>query len=111
MYSKIIILLSVLISFPVLSQENDFDKFCSYFDKLNKTLVNENMTKPQKAAFINKLVTHNLEKNSHARKIWEVIIYAVPDERYEMVQSTANELLKINWQCESMKKHIPTTGN
>lgn len=110
MYPKVIVLLCLIISFPAFSYESDFDKLCGYFDMLDKTIANKNMSVSQKAEFIDKRVKKNLEKNSPARQTWEVIIYAVPNERYEMVMSTAHEILKNNWQCDSMKKHLPTTG-
>jgi len=56
-------------------------------------------------------VSKELETNSAARQAWEVIAYAVADERYEMYQATAAELLKSDWQCAFMKKHIAGTGN
>jgi len=109
MYFKIILLL-VFIPLPVNSATNDFDLICNYFEKLDKTLLKKKMTKSQKADFISKLVKDNLDVNSSARKTWEVVLYAVPVERYSMVQSTATELLKTRWQCEVMEKHISMTG-
>ena len=110
MHFKIFLLLCILIPLPVFSAESDFDKICNYFEKLDNTLTMNKMTKSQRAAFISELVTKNLKVNSSARKTWEVVIYAVPEERYEIVQSTAIELLKENWQCKAMKKHISMTG-
>lgn len=110
MYSKVLLLLFILVPLPAYSEASDFDKMCGYFEKLDNALTTKKMTKSQKAAFISKLVIENLEVNSSARKTWEVVLYAVPEERYEMVQSTATELLKKNWQCDVMKKYISMTG-
>ena len=110
MNSKILVALGCILSFSVFSQGNDFDKFCRYFEMLDKDLAIKSMSDLQKTDFISELVTQNIENNSPARQIWEVIIYAVPDERYEIFQSTANELLKKNWKCYSMKKHILMVG-
>lgn len=101
----------LLTPLSVSSAENDFDKVCGYFKKLDHALLQQKMTHTQKANFISGLVTRELETNSAARQAWEVVGYAVPDERYEMYQSTAAELLKSNWQCFFMKKHIASTGN
>jgi len=68
------------------------------------------MTATQKYDFISELVMKELNANSAARQAWEVIGYAVPDERYEIYQSTAEEILKSKWQCASIKKHISNTG-
>ena len=103
-------MLFILIPLPVFSAGSDFDKICRYFEELDNALAMKKMTNSQKAAFISERVTNNLKVNSSARKTWEVVIYAVPEERYEMVQSTATELLKTNWQCKAMKKHISMTG-
>ncbi len=110
MYPKIILLLCALLPATVFSASNDFDEMCDYFTKLDKTLAIKNMSKSQQTAFINERIIKNLKENSSARKIWEVIIYAVPEERYEMVKSTAIELLHKDWQCKSMKNHISKTG-
>jgi len=79
----------LLSSHSVSSAENDFDKVCDFFKKLDSALIQRNA----------------------ARQAWEVIGYAVPNERYEIYQSTAKELLKSNWQCSFMEKHISSTGD
>jgi len=110
MRSYILLFILLLFSFPLYSAENDFDKVCSYFEKLDIELARTKMTKSQKANFINKLVNSELKLNSSARKSWEVIVYAVPEERYDIYQITAVELLKSSWKCDAMKKLIVTTG-
>ena len=110
MYLKVILILSVFISSPVFSAENDFDKMCGYYERLDHALAINKMSSSQKTDFINNLVVNNLSENSSARKTWDVIIYAVPEERYDMVKSTAKELLQRDWKCEFMKKYISMTG-
>jgi len=101
----------LLSSHSVSSAENDFDKVCDFFKKLDSALIQRKMTTTQKAKFISELVTKELKSDSAARQAWEVIGYAVPNERYEIYQSTAKELLKSNWQCSFMEKHISSTGD
>lgn len=97
-------------SFSAFSAVNDFDKVCRYFDMLDNALMQKKMSNVQKADYISALVSKELKVNSAARQAWEVIVYAVQDERYEMYKSTAKEILHTDWQCAAMKKHISTTG-
>ncbi|MFK5914034.1 MAG: hypothetical protein QM484_06640 [Woeseiaceae bacterium] len=110
MYFRIVLLLSFFISYPALSTENDFDKMCNYFKSLDIKLTSNKMTVVQKKEFIDALVVNNLQEDSFARKSWDVVTYAVPEERYCMIKSTAEELLKTDWKCIAMKKHISKTG-
>lgn len=110
MYFKSFVLALLLVSYSAISAKNDFDRLCDYFEKLDKTPTIKIMSKSQKFAFINQFVAKNLAVNSSARKTWEVVVYAVPDERYDMVQATSMELLKKNWKCNVMKKHISNVG-
>ena len=105
-----VLLIFLLTSLSASAAENNFDKVCGYFEKLDSTLIQAKMTPTQKAKFISALVTKELETDSAARQTWEVLAYAVPVERYEMYQATAAELLKSNWQCDFMKKQIASTG-
>ena len=111
MLFRMFLLLCMFFPLPVLSAESDFDKMCHYFEELDNTSVINKMSSSQKAEFISKRITKNLKADSAARQTWEVVIYAVPEERYEMVKSTATELLKTKWQCNAMKKHISKTGD
>lgn len=110
MYLKSFILVLLLVSYSAISAENDFDRLCDYFEKLDKAPTINIMSKSQKFAFINKFVVEGLPVNSSARKTWEVVFYAVPEERYGMVQATSMELLKKSWKCNVMKKHISNVG-
>jgi len=110
MYKRIFLLTCFITSFSVYSAENDFDKMCGYFKELDNTLVINKLNQTQREAFINQRVIKNLKVNSPARQTWEVVIYAVPEERYDMVQSTAVELLKTSWRCDAMMKYISTVG-
>lgn len=107
---RLFLLITLLVPFPVFAAENDFDKVCSYFEKLDSVLTHKKMTKSQKAKYISALVTKELKVNSSARETWEVVIYAVPEERYEIYKSTAVELLNADWKCDAMKKHIAMAG-
>lgn len=110
MYFKSFVLVLFLVSFSAISAENDFDRLCDYFEKLDKTPTIKIMSRSQKFSFVNEFVVEGLPVTSSARKTWEVVVYAVPDERYDIVQATSMELLNKNWKCNVMKKHISNVG-
>ena len=112
MIIKTILLMSTMLSFSAFAVDNDFDKVCGYFEQLDSILAKNKkvMNNTQQADFISQLVKKELYVNSSAREAWEVIIYAVPEERYGMYKFTAEEILKSSWQCGAMKKHISHTG-
>jgi len=100
----------MLFSTSTCSAENDFDKLCGYFKDLSSSSKQELMTKTQKLEFINKKVQKELNETSSARQAWEVVVYAVPEERYEIFKSTTTELLGTEWSCKEMQVLMPVTG-
>ncbi|RDH85980.1 MAG: hypothetical protein DIZ80_00460 [endosymbiont of Galathealinum brachiosum] len=107
----LILLISLFATLPVYAGQNDFDKICSYFEQLDNVITQKKMTKQQGANFITGYVNKELKESSAARQAWEVIVYAVPEERYDIYKDTADEILKYSWKCEAMKKHISKTGD
>lgn len=101
----------MLISSLSISAENDFDKLCGYFKDLSAFNNKDKMTKTQRLEFINKRVNKELSETSLARQAWEVVIYAVPEERYALFKSTTVELLGKEWSCNEMQALLPNTGD
>lgn len=93
------------------SADNDFGKVCGYFEKLQTEVSNRQFSKTEKANFIRNLVTKELKLDSAARAAWEVVIYAVPEVRYELYKTSAEETTKKKWQCKAMESLIPTAGD
>jgi hypothetical protein len=83
---------------------------CIYFDQLNEALVSKKVSAVERMQFIDKIVTEELSEQNTAKQLWEVLKYAVPDERYELFKSTAEEQLGHAWECKSMEKLISSTG-
>lgn len=110
MITRTLFLLTIFASFPLHAADNDFDKVCNYFVQLDSVASQRVMSKPQKADFITNRVKKELIEASSARDAWQVIVYAVPEERYEIYKATAEEILDKNWRCDAMQKHIASTG-
>jgi len=104
------ILSLLLISGPVLSANNDFNTVCGYFDKLHMELSNRQLSKIERRNYISSLVKKGLSSDSAARSAWEVVIYAVPEQRYDLYKTSAEETTNKKWQCDSMEKLIATAG-
>lgn len=89
---------------------SDYDLVCHYFDQLQDVLSKDKLTFSERGQFITDRVNKNLKPDSDARALWNVIIYAVPDERYEMFKTTAEEQTNKPWDCTSMKNLAQTAG-
>lgn len=92
------------------AQQSDFDKLCIYFKNLNQVLENKSLSKIQQLEFINKQVDESIDKDSPARLAWETVVYAMPDERYEIFKYTAEEVSGKSWRCDAMKRNMLTVG-
>lgn len=111
MFRKLITTIVFLfLAAPAYSAESDFDKVCGYFVKLQTEISNRPLSKDQRADYISKLVNNELHDSSPAREAWELIIYAVPEERYEIYSTSAEEVTGKKWQCKAMEQLISTTG-
>lgn len=111
MFTRLLIAFTLLASSCVTAADNDFDKVCNYFQQLDSLIAKKAMSNSQKADYISKHVNEELKASSPAREAWEVIVYAVPEERYDIYKSTAEEILGKTWRCDSMLKQIATTGD
>ena len=100
----------MLFSTTACSAESDFDKLCGYFKELSVSNNKELVTKTLKFKFINEKVQKELIETSSARQAWEVVVYAVPEERYDIFKSTTIELLGTQWSCKEMQVLMPVTG-
>lgn len=90
--------------------ENDFDTICSYFNALVKESSVDSMTSIKRNDFILNKINKDLKPTSDARVAWEAIGNADASMRYELFQSSAESVTKSKWQCKSMKKLAPITG-
>ena len=93
-----------------LESASDYDQVCEYFDQLQDEISTKTLTPKQRGQFISDRVNKHLGELSHARELWEVIRYAVPEERYEMFKVTAEEQTGKAWECESMRRLISSAG-
>jgi len=89
---------------------SDYDLVCQYFNQLQDVLSKSELTTTERGNFIASHVNKNLKQDSVARALWNVIIYAVPDERYVMFKTTTEEQTKKPWDCASMKNLAKTAG-
>ncbi len=110
MYKKITFLFLIILYIPGVTLGDDFEKLCSYFRGVDEVLRTESDRNFNIYQYIDKNVNTNLTSDSPARQTWQVIIYAVPDKRYDMVKSTAEEILQKKWHCDAMKKYLPILG-
>ena len=110
MFKRLLIVFALLASSCVTAADNDFDKVCGYFQQLDILVAKKAMSNSQRIAYISKHVNKELKASSSAREAWEVIVYAMPEERYDIYKSTAEEILGKAWQCDAMLKQIATTG-
>ncbi len=92
------------------SAENDFDKVCDYFAKLQTSIKIQPLTSAERGKFISDLVVKNLQAQSAARQAWGVVIYAAPEVRYELYKTSAQEVLKREWSCGAMEALIASAG-
>lgn len=105
-----LIVLLMVVSPAMPAKQSGFDLICHYFEILDIKLQNEEMSGQQKFEFINSRVIKGLSNSNPARETWDVVMYAVPDERYEMFQYTVNEVLGSGWKCDAMNKHIASVS-
>ncbi|MCW8935147.1 MAG: hypothetical protein OQK98_10520 [Gammaproteobacteria bacterium] len=110
MIKQYIFIILMLFSTTSCSAENDFDKLCGYFKELSASSDKASMNKAQKLKFINDRVLKELDDTSNAKQAWDVIVYAVPEERYEIFKSTTTEILGTDWSCKEMQELMPVTG-
>ena len=110
MIKQYVFVILMLFSTTACSVENDFDKLCGYFKELSASNKKELMNKTQKLKFINEKVQKELNENSSARQAWEVVVYALPEERYDIFKSTTTEILATEWSCKEMQLLMPVTG-
>ena len=110
MIKQYVFVILLLFSTTACSVENDFDKLCGYFKELSAAKNKASMNKSQKFKFINEKVQKELNETSSARQAWEVVVYAVPEERYDIFKSTTTELLGTQWSCKEMQALMPVTG-
>jgi len=110
MIKQYVFVISILFFTTACSTENDFDKLCGYYKDLSGSSKQELMSKAQNLEFINKKVQKGLKETSQARQAWEVVVYAVPEERYDIFKSTTVELLGTEWACKEMQALMPITG-
>ena len=89
---------------------SDYDQVCRYFDQLQNEISSKTLTPKQRGQFISDRVAMHLEEQSHARELWEVIRYAVAEERYEMFKVTAEEQTGKTWSCKSMRQLASSAG-
>ena len=84
-------------------------KICHAFDALKKLEKLASMTPTQRNEFIvAKLI--KAAPNSNAKISWDAVSSAAPEDRYEIFQYGADSLLNTNWECESMKQLVSSTG-
>jgi hypothetical protein len=100
----------LILASPAIAVENDFDKVCSYFDKLEVQVTKSTLSKTQKKEYVDALVKKYLQPDSPARQAWEVVLYGAPEVRYELFKTAAEETTRKKWDCKSMEKLLPTTG-
>jgi len=105
-----IILSFVLVSSSAIATGSDFDKVCGYFENLQVEISKRNLSKTERKNFITNLVEKELKADSAARQAWEVVFFAVPEVRYELYKTSAEDASKYKWHCKAMEKLIPTTG-
>ncbi len=111
MIKKITILFSLaLFTNAACAQQSDFDRVCGYFKGMQKELAKSSMTNKDKAIYITKLVNKNLKVTSPARETFELVMQATAEVRYELYQTSAQEVTKAKWECAAMQKLLPTTG-
>ena len=91
-------------------QANDFDRVCHYFEALEKSPKQENLSSQERNQFILKKINQNLDPHSDAKIAWEAISRATSEQRYELFKSGAESALKNNWECSAMKRLANVTG-
>lgn len=91
--------------------EQDYEKVCSYFVELKKAEKNKKFNKIQRKEFITERIEMNLSVDSPARQAWPLVLYGVPEVRYELYTDTAEDVMRKKWHCNAMKELIPVTGD
>lgn len=92
------------------ADENDFDKVCHYFKLLDKENNVKTMTTLNRNKFILEKINKHLKSTSNARAAWLSISNAIPNQRYELYQMSAESILNKKWQCLAMKKWAAVAG-
>jgi len=88
--------------------ETDFEKFCGYFQALDQQ---DAMSAEARYRFIMHKIDQGLPANSNARAAWMAIVNAVPEERYELFKSVAEDVYPLLFDCPTMEKLAPVTGD
>jgi|SRR5690606_35974032 len=97
-----VVLLSLLSGCADKVATNEFDQVCTYFDELKDALQKEDMSPVKRDLYITEKITSGIPEASEARIAWAGISYA-ESERYELFKTSAQEVLRRDWHCESMK--------
>lgn len=92
------------------AEQSDFDAVCQYFEQLAKLGNVATLSNIQRNDFIIDKISKNLPQTSNARAAWVAIDSAVPEMRYELFKSAAESVLNKQWQCSTMEKWGPKTG-
>lgn len=111
MMKKIIILFSMaVLANTACAQQSDFDVVCGYFESLQAELKKTPMSSKDKAAYISSRVTKTLKADNPAREAFELVLQANEKVRYELYQTSAQEVTKTKWDCAAMQTLLPNTG-
>ena len=105
--------LSLIVFFTACSKDvenvSDFDLVCQYFQELEQSDNLMQMSSDQRNSFIFDKININIP-NSNAGASWGAVSHAEPEQRYDIFQMGAEEVLGINWQCKAMKSLADSTG-
>jgi len=100
MMKKIIILFSmVVMANSACAQQSDFDTVCGYFNALQGELKTKTLSNKDKASYISAKVNKNLKADNPAREAFELVLQANEKVRYELYQTSAQEVTKQKWDC------------
>lgn len=105
--------LSLIVFFTACSKDvknvSDFDLVCQYFQELERSNDLTQMSNRQRNSFIVEKINTNIP-NSNAGASWEAVSYADPEQRYDIFQIGAEEVLGAKWQCKAMQSLAGSTG-
>jgi hypothetical protein len=100
----------VCFSLAACAADNDFDIVCNIFKELQNKPDLDKLSNQQRVAFITQRINKSLDTSSAARISWEAVVSAVPEQRYKIFKSGAEEVLNQSWACEPMSDLASTTG-
>lgn len=107
---SIIFIFFISFSLTACAADNDFNIVCDIFRELQNKSDLVKLTPQQRETFVTKRVNKTLKTSSAARISWKAIVSAEPDQRYEIYQDGAEDVLSKVWKCEAMRRLASTTG-